>query len=111
MKRLGPILLTAIGFSSFNLSPCLWDSQTLRQERQKSPELADAILGDPSEKLNYAEIYKRIAALKEEPRTNEPTWWSDLAGAYVRLGKPERAVELLEPLRLRFPDDYAVHAN
>jgi predicted Zn-dependent protease len=38
-------------------------------------------------------------------------WWNNLAGSYLRLGKPGEAVKILEPLTNRFANDYGIHAN
>jgi len=41
----------------------------------------------------------------------DPRWWNDLAGAHIRLGNLEKAVEILTPLVSRFRGDYGVHSN
>jgi hypothetical protein len=89
---------------------CIWDSDTLADEKRKSPELASLILASrPAPDTNA--LLKRVQKLKANPREEDPAWWNDLAGAYLRLGHPQEAATLLEPLLTRFPDDYAIHAN
>ncbi len=90
---------------------CIWDADTLRDEQKKDPGLASTILNPPVEKVDTAALMARIERLKSAPATNEGDWWNDMAGAYIRLGKPEAAVALLETVTNRFSDDYGIHAN
>jgi tetratricopeptide (TPR) repeat protein len=89
---------------------CLWDSDTLLEERLTNPKMAAAVLDAPP-KPDVRRLRARIEALRAAPRENDPAWWNDLAGAHLRLGETATAVELLEPAVRRFPDDYGVHAN
>ena len=109
MKALLTIALLA--FSGINLSACLWDSDTLSQERRSTPDLAKAILGNTEERADPEPLRKRITALKATPKQNDPAWWNDLAGAHIRLGETREAVALLESVLEKFPDDYGIHAN
>jgi tetratricopeptide (TPR) repeat protein len=90
---------------------CIWDSDTLADERKKSPDMAALILGTHQSASDTNALRKRIDALKAKPRESDPVWWNDLAGAHLRLGNAQEAANLLEPLRARFPDDYGIHAN
>ena len=92
-------------------SGCIWDSDTLAEERRKSPDMAELILGRKTAATDTTALNKRIERLKAKPRQTDPAWWNELAGAYLRLGQPQRAAEALEPLRARFPNDYGIHAN
>ena len=89
---------------------CIWDTNTLEEERLTSPKMAAAILDEP-QKPDEGRLRERIARLEAAPRKDDPAWWNDLAGAHLRLGEPQKAVELLEPLLTRFPKDYGLHAN
>lgn len=90
---------------------CIWDSDTLGDERKKSPDMAALILGTQLQAVDANALVKRIELLKAKPRENDPAWWNDLAGAYLRLGRAQDAANLLEPVVSRFPTDYGVHAN
>jgi TPR repeat protein len=90
---------------------CIWDADTLVDERRGSPAMADVILNKEAPKPDVQALQERIARLKAAPREDDPAWWNDLAGAHIRLGQPQEAVKLLEPAVRRFPDDYGVHAN
>ena len=89
---------------------CIWDSDTLLQERITNPKMATAVLGTPR-KPDVGRLQARIQALRAAPRVTDPSWWNDLAGAHIRLGEPQTAVALLEPMVRQFPNDYGVHAN
>src|ERR1041385_6967986 len=90
---------------------CIWDSDTLTQERAKNPKMADAVLGQPAKSDDPTRLHERITNLETNRRENDPSWWNDLAGAHLRLGAPRAVVELLEMVVNRFPDDYGIHAN
>lgn len=105
------LVLALFALPAITLVACLWDSDTLGQEKRASPELAAVILGNTPPSPDPRPLHERIAKLKAAPRQDDPAWWNDLAGAHVRLGNPAEAVRLLEPLLAKFPNDYGVHAN
>jgi len=90
---------------------CIWDTDTLAQEKRKSQDMANVILGKAMEQVDSKPLRERIAKLTASPRENDPAWWNDLAGAYLRLGEAKQAAELLEKVVKRFPNDYGIHAN
>lgn len=90
---------------------CMWDSDTLADERKARPTMAAAILGNPPDLGDPAKLRKRITELEVNRRENEASWWNDLAGAHIRLGESQKAATLLESVLTRFPDDYGIHAN
>lgn len=89
---------------------CINDSKTLSQEKRGHPKLSDAIFSEP-EPVDVQELNRRIATLKANPKHDDPAWWNDLAGGYLRLGQAAEAAHLLEPVTNRFANDYGVHAN
>lgn len=93
------------------LRACIWDSDTLWSEKLKNPDLAKLILEPAPPPTDPAPFLKRIQELKANPRRQDPHWWNDLAGAYIRAGKPQDAADLLAPVVSQFPDDYGIHAN
>jgi tetratricopeptide (TPR) repeat protein len=113
VRIFGRLILSLLSVSQLDrpLSACIWDSDTLLSERFKSPKLSDAILKPPPKPPDPAPLLKRIQALKSAPKQDDPAWWNDLAGAYLRLGQAKEAAELLAPVVKRFPNDYGVHAN
>jgi tetratricopeptide (TPR) repeat protein len=109
------VIVAALGILVV-LSParaCINDSDTdsLTKEKKAHPTLANAILSPTNEVVDVARLTARIKRLREQPKENDPGWWNDLAGAYLRLGQPGEAVKILEPLTNRFAGDYGIHAN
>lgn len=101
----------ALLFLQVTAQACLWDSDSLADEKKSHPTLAAAILGNPPDLGDPTKLRQRIADLQSNRHESDPAWWNDLAGAYIRLGEAQRAVELLETVITRFPDDYGIHAN
>ena len=93
------------------LEACVWDRDTLAEERKKSPQMAELLVGPPSKPADPVSMHARIESFRREPREDDPNWWNDLAGAYIRLEKPDEAAKLLESVVAKFPDDYGIHAN
>ena len=83
----------------------------LWQEKFFQPSLSQAILSPKVEQPDVKSLTEDLQKLQASPKTNDPAWWNDLAGAYIRLGKPAEAVKILEPLTNRFANNYGVHAN
>src|SRR6187549_3743332 len=90
---------------------CIWDADTLSDERKAKPALAELILNEKPASPDPKPFRERIAKLKAEPKENDPAWWNDLAGAHLRLGEAAEAAKILEPLVSKFPNDYGIHAN
>jgi hypothetical protein len=110
-SRFGTVLFLVIfGFGRITQA-CIWDSKTLWEEKREHPTLAQAILSAKQETPDIDELTNRIQRLQANPSTNDPAWWNDLAGAYLRLGQPAEAVKILEPITNKFSGDYGVHAN
>lgn len=104
-------LTAALVLLAITVPACIWDSDTLGQERVKSPKLAGVILEPAPAAPDPRPLRDRIARLRAEPREGDPAWWNDLAGAHLRLGEARAAADLLAPVVTRFPDDYGLHAN
>lgn len=104
-------IIICLGTFTTAAHACLWDSDTLLQEKWHSPKLADAILKPEALKPDRKALQARIAKLEANRKENDPAWWNDLAGAYIRLGQSEKAVALLESVVNRFENDYGIHAN
>jgi len=108
--RLFAVLAGAL-FAPSNASGCIWDSDTLSQERRTHPKLAEAILGGTETPPDSVSLKQRIQRLQESRREEDPVWWNELAGAHLRLGEATQAVRLLEPLLERFTTNYGIRAN
>lgn len=112
-KKITVLFISLLGWLGIvgNASGCIWDSDTMLQERWARPKMATAILGDPPKPPAPGPLQKRIADLKAAPRETDAAWWNDLAGAHLRLGEAMEAAKLLEGVTNRFANDYGVHAN
>lgn len=113
MKAAHPALALILVWllSSWVAHACLWDGDTLADEKKQHPTLAEAILHPTNEVADTPRLMAKIESLRAAPKENEPAWWNDLAGAYIRVGQSAEAVRILEPLTNRFPEDYGIHAN
>lgn len=109
--KIGSVLFIFVfGFSRL-VQACINDSKTLWIEKRQQPTLAQTILSPKIEKPNVKALTEDILKLKTDPKTNDVAWWNELAGAYLRLGQPKEAAQLLEPVTNRFSNDYGIHAN
>ena len=90
---------------------CIWDAETLFQEKLRNHDLAKAILGKPPAADDPSVLAERIKGLLANRNEHDADWWNNLAGAYLRLNQPETAVTLLEPVVKKFPNNYGIHAN
>lgn len=91
---------------------CIWDSDTVADEQRKAPAMASLVLGQTNAAApDEGRLRERIRKLEADPQTNDPAWWNDLAGAHLRLGEAQAAVDLLSPVVEQFDDDYGIHAN
>lgn len=110
-RRSFRLLVLAILLIQTQAVACIWDSDTLSQERRAHPKLAEAILSSPSSPTDLPAIKKRIEGLLANRQENEPAWWNELAGAHLRLGNATEAARILEPLLGRFGTNYGIRAN
>lgn len=104
------ILLLCFGFA-FAASACIWDGDTLEEDIQKNPKLADAILNPRPPASDQGKLNQRLKELLANPKEDDPDWWNNVAGTYLRLGQAAEAVKLLEPVVGRFEYNYGIHAN
>jgi hypothetical protein len=86
--------------SGFGVRACIWDADTLLQERFTSPDMAKVILGKGPKKIDPKPLRERIQVLQSNRKEDDAAWWNDLAGAHLRLGEAKVAAELLESVRL-----------
>jgi|SRR5882672_250879 len=112
ISQLPPVIAISCSvLGAGNLAACIWDADTLWQERRTHPKMADAILGPIAKPPDPASLRHRIQQLLQSRRDDDPDWWNNLAGAHLRLGQPLEAATLLEPVLQKFETNYGVHAN
>lgn len=107
--RLHSLLLVMV--CSGRAAACIWDSDTLFLEKHARPKMAKVILDPASVAADDKQLLARIDQLRADPKTNSAAWWNELAGANLRLGRAQAAVDLLKPVVESFPNDYGMHAN
>jgi len=110
LTPLVPALLVLM-LCAITATACIWDADSLSAEKSRSPDMAQLIIGPPPKPDDPKPLLERIAKLKAQPREQDASWWNDLAGAYLRLGRAKEAAELLEPVVQKFSSDYGIHAN
>lgn len=91
---------------------CIWDRDTLAQERSRFPSALELITGRfprHSEEFYRWRIQDRLKKLEDLPQ--EPSLYDDLAVAYEKTGDHQSAIEwILRKERLR-PGLYETYAN
>jgi hypothetical protein len=105
------VAMASTALTQYTLTACIWDSDTLNQERRARPKMAETILARETKPPDPAPLRKRLQELLRNRRETDPAWWNDLAGAHLRLGEAQEAVKLLEPVLKRFDTNYGIHAN
>jgi hypothetical protein len=109
-RGVSAMLVACLGFEHEAIA-CIWDADSLEDEKKARPTLAQAILDPRTPTVDTASLEARVEALRAAPRESEVTWFNDLGGALLRLGRPAEALPILEDAVTRFPDEYGVHAN
>jgi tetratricopeptide (TPR) repeat protein len=109
MRKLIRILLAV--FFSFKASACIWDAESLSHEKSRSHDLAQTILGESQIQENTNQLRDTLKELEANRKEGDVNWWNNLAGTYLRLNQPQDAVNLLESVVEKFPNDYGIHAN
>jgi hypothetical protein len=93
-------------------TPCLWDKDTLEQERARFPSALELITGKfPRHSRAYYEWRVRDRRGRMEAGEDEPQIFDDLAVAFSKLGDDARAIELMVEKELRHPGRYETAAN
>lgn len=91
---------------------CLWDYDTLRQERSRFPSTLEIITGKflrHSPEFYQWRVQDRLQKLKADP--NNLNYLDDLAVAYHKLGQHDRAIEIMQQKDKISPNLYETEAN
>ena len=114
MTKILPVLISLVSLST--LAACLWDSDTLAQERAKFPTALELIAGKfprHSPAFYQWRIDDRLAKL--EQGDDKPDYYDDIAVAYDKIKQNNKAIEwmLLKEERFNNDDDvkYKTAAN
>lgn len=111
MRTLVAIALSALIPVASALA-CLWDTETLFQERAVTPTVLETIVG---KFLRHSQAYyqwridDRLEKLKGDPEND--LLLDDLAVAYEKLGRHDEAIEVAKQQLMRNPKRYESLAN
>lgn len=93
-------------------TPCLWDRDTLAQERARFPNTLELITGQfPRHSTAYYEWRMKTCEERMNAGERDAALYDDLAVAYSKLGDDPRAIELMEEKDAQFPGLYETVAN
>ncbi|MEM6690088.1 MAG: hypothetical protein AAF664_11715 [Planctomycetota bacterium] len=106
MRFLLALVLLGLFLSSSDTLGCLWDSETISSEKQRFPDVHEAIAGYfPRHSRAFYEW--RIEATSKKPiEQREPIDFDDIAVAFDKLGEHEKAIEIMKDKIARWPKDY-----
>jgi len=95
---------------------CLWDNDTLAQERARMPGVHEAVIGffpvhSPAyDEWRIADRLRRLDELPDDDPARLPLY-DDLAVSYDRLERSSEAIEIMERALAMDPDRYETLAN
>ena len=108
------IVLAFLFFATPQLAvACLWDYDTLSEERSQYPETHELIVGHF---IRHSDVYYRwriVDRSKQSPGDRTPQDYDDIAVAYDKLGQHDKAIETIEEKRFLWPEKfrYETEAN
>lgn len=88
------------------VTACLWDYDTLQQERSKYPEVHELIVGHF---VRHSDVYYRWRIENRTAKSSgdrTPQDYDDIAVAYEKLGQHEKAIEVIKEKIARWPDQF-----
>lgn len=106
------LIVATLLFCVSNATACLWDYDTLRDERRGLPGVAEALAGKWEKHDDY--FYQHRIAQMQALLTREPdnlAAMDNLAVAYEKTGQVDKAIELMLTKLDKKPGEYTTHAN
>jgi tetratricopeptide (TPR) repeat protein len=91
---------------------CLWDYDTLKQERARFPSALELITGKflrHSQEFYEWRIQDRLKKIAADPKN--PALHDDLAAAYDKTGQHDKAIETMRKVEAFAPGRYETYAN
>gem|GEM_PF-2850116 len=112
MLRTITILICVMTMFSPRVGACIWDYDTLRDERRGLPGVSEALAGR-FEKRSEAFYLDRVARMEKHLAANpdDEDAIDNYAVALFRIGKNDRAIEVMIDKEQRFPDRYTTSSN
>lgn len=111
MRRIGPALLVVLTLASPAVG-CLWDYDTLRDEKRGLPGVAEVLAGQWER--HSAFFYRhRVDAMRAKLTTHPDDWdaMDNLAVAYEKLDDRDAAIAVMLDKERRHPGQYTTVAN
>lgn len=112
------ILLGGLAATARPAAACMWDYDTLAEERQQMPGVLEAAVGflrhhsAAYDEWRIADRQQRLERLPADaPSQTRLRLHDDLAVSHDRLGQHERAIEILQRSLAIDDDRYETHAN
>jgi tetratricopeptide (TPR) repeat protein len=109
--RIGMVMSVAIASSS-QAHACLWDYDTLKQERARFPDTLEIITGKflrHSKEFYEWRIKDRLKRLETDPKN--PALYDDLAVAYEKTGQNPKAIKTMLKVEEFAPGRYETYSN
>ena len=106
------LAIVLLGLLPASLWACLWDYDTLKQERARFPSTLELITGKflrHSPEFYRWRIEDRLKKLKADP--NQLAYYDDLAVAYEKIGQHEKAIETILAKEKIKPGLYETYSN
>lgn len=110
--RASTVLLTGLFLFPAVALACLWDYDTLKQERATFPGTLELITGKflrHSPEFYRWRIRNRMQRLETE--TSNAGLYDDLAVAYQKTGQTDKAIETMLAKEKKFPGLYETYSN
>lgn len=114
IAAIGLAVGVGIGFVVEPAHACLWDSDTLKEEALRQPEVAATVggdLGKHSEAYYQAKIAYTQRILDEGGIRATAERYDDLAVALAKVGRLDEALNVLDAKDRQFPAQYTTLAN
>ncbi|GAB5407020.1 MAG: hypothetical protein Aurels2KO_52510 [Aureliella sp.] len=114
MRKLRTWIAVAFLFGLSNVAfACLWDSDTLLMERERFPDAQELIAGHFVRHSTAYYQWRLAARTKKESADRTPSDFDDIAVAYEKLGRHEKAIDTIRAKMDRWPEkgQYKSHAN
>lgn len=106
------VFIALLALMTASAHACLWDYDTLRDERRGLPGVAEILAGrwEKHSQFFYEDRVRRMNELLVRQPGNLDAW-DNLAVAYQKLGQTDKAIETILAKDKLKPGQYTTHAN
>src|SRR5436190_10514578 len=106
------MVLSIVSALPMSASACMWDYDTLKQERARFPDALEIITGKflrHSKEFYEWRIQDRLKRISDDPKN--PSLYDDLAVAYEKTGQTAKAIETMLKVEDFAPGRYETYSN